>query len=943
MIYLKNNTILQELYIPRQDYISNTTGSSGTYAEGYADGYESGYTSGSTDGFDSGYTEGYSSGETHQKGLLTSTGITENGEYQREDGWSAITVNVSGSVLEDKEIVVSEDITVVTPDSGYDGFSRVTVDATEYGQTNYDSGFDDGFTDGYSSGASEGYDSGYTEGYQSGSTDGFNSGYTSGSTDGYESGYTEGYDSGSTDGFNSGYTSGETHQKSLLGTTAFTINGSYSDENGYSAITVNVPTGQTYNIEQNKPFTATSNGNYTINPSEIWSITYDHTFARRYVFTINGTIPQSFVGDTAYVVRYDDEDTGEEPSVVITIGSGNTLTINKNGWDEDDYGDVDFMLWQGKYRLEFDNDNLHTSDFSIIPYSNREKYDVMSAVTLNVNVETASTYQSGYTSGYTDGYDSGSTDGFNSGYTSGTTDGYQSGYTVGTNDVISTFSSMTATTNGVYGSSANPLSSITVNVPTGSTATLGVGSFSANGTYSASTDNLDGYSAITVNVPQSGSTEKDIVICTSGGCWFTTNYQIDYGDSIEIEHCTFGTPILPYPGTHQQYVGGNSSEVFRIGQNEYGLYLKYFSNFSSGGHIIYFPSSGSILEDNTITFSSTGFTVDGNVVTSYTTTEISSIATLIFFANNSSGGDVVEKQTAKMGRVKVYASDGTLKATFEPRLDNLNVPYFKYVEQDIDIYASGSGTPLYEILDPMYNSGYTDGYTRGYTDGGTSMASLIDRSIKNAVIPSGCTKIGSYAFTYCYSLSSVTIPNTVTEIGNNAFMRNIFSAITIPSGVTKIGDYAFQYCSSLSSVTIPNSVTSIGSNAFASCYSLSSVTISNSVTKIENYVFQYCRSLSSITIPNSVTSIGNNSFDACSVLIEVNIGSGVTIINQRAFRNCSALTNIYISAITAPTISNANAFQGVPSTGTVHYPQGSDYSSWQSNQYLSGWTFVGDL
>lgn len=807
MIYLDNTTSPQNVWIPRNDgngYIH--TGSSQSYQEGYEDGIE------------------------YQKSLLSSSAFTENGEYERENGWSAITVNVEPT-LEEINVVISADTTTITPSSGYDGFSAVTVDATEYGQTNYDSGFDDGYTDGYSSGSSEGYDSGYTEGYQSGSTD----------------------------GFNSGYTSGETHQKSLLVSTAITQNGSYSRENGYSAITVNVPIP---NIEANKEFTATTNGDYTIMPSTASTTVNAHLNTwNEYIISIdfNG-YPSGYFN--VLTIKSDDDN-----KYINVYYNGNMPYHNSIGWIGDPVSYEYKSSTQLTLHISNANENYRWEKNSGF----LDPYDAMSVVSLNVNVDTASTYQSGYTSGYTDGYDSGSTD------------GYQSGYTVGTNDIISTFTAATATTNGVYGSSASPLSSITV------------------------------------NVPQSGSTEKDIVICTSGGCWFNTNYDLVFGDSIEIEHCTFGTPILPYPGTHQQYVGGNSSEVFRIGQNEYGLYLKYFSNFNSGGHIIYFPSSGSILEDNTITFSSTGFTVDGNVVTSYTTTEISSIATLIFFANNSSGVDVVERQTAKMGRVKVYASDGTLKATFEPRLDNLNVPYFKYVEQDIDIYASGSGTPLYEILDPMYNSGYTDGYTSGYADGSASIASFIDRSITEAVIPSGVTKIGSYAFGFCESLSSVTIPNTVTEIGNYAFTWNKFSAITIPSGCTKIGNNAFSY-TKLSAITIPNSVTSIGNSAFASCSNLSSV-----------------------IIPNSVTSIGSNAFASCSKLPSITLPSGITKIEQTIFRYCSALTNIYISATTAPTISNANAFQGVPSTGTVHYPQGSDYSSWQSNTYLSGWTFVGDL
>ena len=75
----------------------------------------------------------------------------------------------------------------------------------------------------------------------------------------------------------------------------------------------------------------------------------------------------------------------------------------------------------------------------------------------------------------------------------------------------------------------------------------------------------------------------------------------------------------------------------------------------------------------------------------------------------------------------------------------------------------------------------------------------------------------------------------------------------------------FSGCSGLTSVTIPNSVTSIGNYAFASCEGLTSVTIPNSVTSIEWDAFKGCSGLTSVTIPNSVTSIGHNAFDGADI------------------------------------------------------------------------------
>ena len=178
--------------------------------------------------------------------------------------------------------------------------------------------------------------------------------------------------------------------------------------------------------------------------------------------------------------------------------------------------------------------------------------------------------------------------------------------------------------------------------------------------------------------------------------------------------------------------------------------------------------------------------------------------------------------------------------------------------------------------------------------------------LTSVVIPDSVTSIGEYAFYYCSSLTSIVIPDSVTSIGSYAFYRcssltsitvdekntayksidgNLYSkdgktliqyaigkkvtSFTIPDSVTSIGNYAFYYCNSLTSVVIPDSVTSIGNYAFAYCDSLTSVEIPDSVTSIGNYAFYYCNSLTSVAIPDGVTSIGESAFESCYSLTSI--------------------------------------------------------------------------
>ena len=115
---------------------------------------------------------------------------------------------------------------------------------------------------------------------------------------------------------------------------------------------------------------------------------------------------------------------------------------------------------------------------------------------------------------------------------------------------------------------------------------------------------------------------------------------------------------------------------------------------------------------------------------------------------------------------------------------------------------------------------------------------------KEYVVREGTEVICDGAFSSCYSLQSITIPNSVKSIGDEAFCHcGSLQSVTIPNSVTSLGYHAFEQCKSLQSITIPNSVTSIGNSAFSSCDSLQSVTIPNSVTKIGDEAFIRCTHL----------------------------------------------------------------------------------------------------
>ncbi|WP_051588829.1 leucine-rich repeat protein [Ruminococcus sp. NK3A76] len=174
-------------------------------------------------------------------------------------------------------------------------------------------------------------------------------------------------------------------------------------------------------------------------------------------------------------------------------------------------------------------------------------------------------------------------------------------------------------------------------------------------------------------------------------------------------------------------------------------------------------------------------------------------------------------------------------------------------------------------------------------------------------IPDSVTSIGDSAFYSCTSLTSINAGNNNTQYSSvdgvlyNKDKTELIccpqgkTSITIPDSVTSIGDIAFYSCKSLTSVTLPDGVTSIGNSSFADCTGLTGITIPDSVTYIDSWAFDACASLKSIKIPDSVESIGHGAFNDCASLTSIKIPDSVTSIDYGAFYYCIGLKNVIIS------------------------------------------------
>ena len=204
---------------------------------------------------------------------------------------------------------------------------------------------------------------------------------------------------------------------------------------------------------------------------------------------------------------------------------------------------------------------------------------------------------------------------------------------------------------------------------------------------------------------------------------------------------------------------------------------------------------------------------------------------------------------------------------------------------------------------------------------GTVLVSAPNVITADFAIREGTTAIDAYAFYGCTFEDGVTltIPESVTEIGEYAFRNTNLAAVNLPTTLKVIGAYAFNG-TSLTTVSIPSGVTSIGANAFANARNLTEVNFGNRTASLSlgAGVFSGCTAIESITLPNLVESNGavvlaDNTFNNCTSLKEINLAN-VTAIGNSAFKGCTALVSVDLKNVT---VIGDGAFNGCTALTSV--------------------------
>jgi len=569
---------------------------------------------------------------------------------------------------------------------------------------------------------------------------------------------------------------------------------------------------------------------YVINEN---GVTHIHPDYPEYDGISGGTI--SVYVSAATGVTFEDLEVTENGRYVPSGDSVYTgVTVNVPGYDEGYHDGFEAGYSSG---VTDGYSSGHTDGYNE-GYSSGVTDGYNSGSTEGFDAGYASGFTEGYASGQTDGYSSGYTAGFEAGYSSGRTDGYASGYTDGMEAQKALLGELSATTNGTY-TSETGYSAVTVNVATGSSATLSSETFTLNGQYTPP-QGVDGWSAVTVNVDtastyNSGYTEGYSAGTEDTKAQFTaitatTNgvYTSDTGYSGVTVNVTGATPAV-LTGLTATTTGVYTPPQGVDGFNEVDVNIP-FGSISIG-----------ISTEGSYEFRASDYGYEG-----ISTFQVDVNTDVAFNSGYTSG----------VTEYRVHACTATLKITADTTTERIYWPnpiYGKPVNV-VNVHINELNEDLSTASTYTFASAGT--YTLEFYTNGAPRVAIQSDYLTDVNIT--CDAIDQFflgtlenpnlsAITFDNSTNVIYIPTNFCEDGGNP--SSSLTAITIPDTVREIGSRAFQACN-LRSVVLGENVDSIGFKAFFANRDLDTITCKNFFAPhLATHVFDQIASTGTLNIP----------------------------------------------------------------------------------------------
>ena len=352
---------------------------------------------------------------------------------------------------------------------------------------------------------------------------------------------------------------------------------------------------------------------------------------------------------------------------------------------------------------------------------------------------------------------------------------------------------------------------------------------------------------------------------------------------------------------------------------------------------------------------------------------VSNVGNIVFSNSAVSAYVRVERKAAQH---YLYAETTGITSFYnETKVQDVNV--YSDVDWAVDIFWNGDGLDgvleTHRLIDVTPLSGSGNSSIRITVNSGSTIRTggVILRNIEynlSYTIYIEQTTIPTNVIYYTSTNGQIVTPNETYPFGNANLIRNVYEngrgmlefdgvvivipqdafkdkttlqTITIPDTVVSLDKNCF-YGSGLISMFIPDNTSQFGNGALSHCSELTSVRLPDYANLSASSIF-YGSGLVSLTIPEGYPHIGTTMCSHCDNLESLYILGDLEAIRANAFYQCPSLKYIECHSETAPTLGMlAFDAETLPENGVVHYPAGSDYSSWVS-EFPNSWTFIDDL